>query len=333
MKVLAIETSCDETSVAIVEGNKIHCNLVATQEAVHAPFGGVVPELASRRHIEILPILTKKTLQETHNTWENIDGIAATSSPGLLGALLVGLSFAKALAFARKLPFIGVNHLEGHLNSIFLNSTTAAYPFCALLVSGGHTSLYHAKAFGSYQWLGATRDDAAGEAYDKVAKLLGLGYPGGPILDRLATKGNPKAFSFKLPSFQNGEKFEFSFSGIKTAVRSLTLEQKNLSPAFQQDVAASFQETVTENLVARLVAAAKHCKTKTIAVAGGVAANSALRKKLQELETQGFQVHIPALSLCTDNAAMIGYVGGKYLEQGKTSPWDLNATATQELGL
>ncbi len=333
MKVLAIETSCDETSVAIVEGNKIHCNLVATQEMVHAPFGGVVPELASRRHIEILPHLTKKALRETEISLKNIDGVAATNSPGLLGALLVGLAYAKALAFARGLPFIGVNHLEGHLNSIFLNSTTAAYPFCALLVSGGHTSLYHAKGFGDYQCLGATRDDAAGEAYDKVAKLLGLGFPGGPLLDRLAAGGNPKAFSFKLPTFQNKEQFEFSFSGIKTAIRNLVLEQKKLSPTFQQDVAASFQEIVTETLVTRLTVAARHCKTNRIAVAGGVAANSALRKKLQQLETQGLQVHIPHMSLCTDNAAMIGYVGGKYLEQGKTSPWNLNATATQELGL
>lgn len=332
MKVLGIETSCDETSVAVVSNRKLLANCVATQEAIHTPFGGVVPELASRRHLETLPHLTHKACETAGVSLSDIEGIAVTTQPGLIPALLVGLAFAKAIAFAKKIPWIGVNHLEGHLNSIFLEHPKAQYPFCCLVVSGGHTSLYHARNFGDYELLGATRDDAAGEAYDKVAKLLGLGFPGGPNLDRLASQGNSKAYSFKLPTFTDKARFEFSFSGIKTAVRNLAERQKTLSEAFKQDVAASFQEQVTDLLVARLLAAADHCKTKRLAVSGGVAANSALRQKLQKLSAAGYQIYIPSMKFCTDNAAMIAYVGELRLTAGEHSPLDLNAVAVQELG-
>ena len=206
------------------------------------------------------------------------------------------------------------------------------YPYCCLVVSGGHTSLYHVRSFGEYRRLGNTRDDAAGEVYDKAAKLLGLGYPGGPILDRLATQGNPKAFHFTIPNLGDKTSLEFSFSGFKTAVRLLVEKQKTISPTFQQDIAASFQEVVTSFLLNRIISAAQKCNTKTIAVVGGVASNQGLRKKLEALRAEEYSIHIPPLFLCTDNAAMIGYVGGQYLKRGVQSPWNLNATAVHELG-
>ncbi|OGQ37580.1 MAG: tRNA (adenosine(37)-N6)-threonylcarbamoyltransferase complex transferase subunit TsaD, partial [Deltaproteobacteria bacterium RIFCSPLOWO2_01_44_7] len=215
MKVLGIETSCDETAIAVVEGKKILSNVVASQAAAHAPYGGVVPEIASRHHVENLPVILEMALKEANISLEKIDAVAATHTPGLLGALLIGLQFGKSLAFALQKPFIGVNHLEGHLASVFLENEELEYPYLGLIVSGGHTHLYLVKEFGCYQLLGATRDDACGEAYDKIAKMLGLGFPGGPLLDKTATRGNPKAFRFTQPKV--GECLDFSFSGFKTA--------------------------------------------------------------------------------------------------------------------
>ncbi|MBI4126364.1 MAG: tRNA (adenosine(37)-N6)-threonylcarbamoyltransferase complex transferase subunit TsaD, partial [Deltaproteobacteria bacterium] len=216
MNVLGIETSCDETSAAVVRDGRILSNLVASQDDVHLPYGGVVPELASRRHLENIVPIVQGALKEAACTIDNIDGIAVTSCPGLVGSLLVGISMAKGMAIARGLPFIGVNHLEGHVNAAHLEHDGVPYPHVALIVSGGHTSLYDVQSFGHYRLLGATRDDAAGEAFDKVGKLLGLGFPGGPAIDRASAQGNPKAFRFTFPKFDDEDSLDFSFSGIKT---------------------------------------------------------------------------------------------------------------------
>lgn len=332
MKVLGIETSCDETSVGIVDGNKILSNVISSQEILHAPFGGVVPELAARHHVENLPTVVNRALKEAHLTLTQINGIAATYAPGLLGAVLVGLQYGKSLAFALKKPFIGIHHLEGHLNSVFLEREELEYPFIGLIVSGGHTHLYYVPRFGNYQLLGATQDDAAGEAYDKVAKLLGLGYPGGPRLDKLAQNGDPKKFKLTEPRLKKGE-FDFSFSGIKTACLLLTQkESQPLSESFKKDLAASFQETVTHYLMKRLKQTLTKHHINRCVVAGGVAANSALRNKLALLaKEEGTQYYLPSIPLCTDNGAMIAYVGGRYLEKGIVSPLHLNAFAQKEL--
>ena len=334
MRVVGIETSCDETAVAVVADGKILSSCIASQEVIHAPFGGVVPELASRHHLEMISILFDRALSQAGLQTTDIDGVAATCAPGLVPSLLVGLSFGKALAFALNKPFIGVNHLEGHLNSAFLENPDLKYPFLALVVSGGHTSLYSVKDFGEYLLIGSTRDDAAGEAYDKVAKLLGLGYPGGPLIDKLATEGNPKAFRFTIPQLKN-DSLDFSFSGVKTAVMLLVKEQKKpLTQKFIVDCAASFQEMVTFVLIDRLKTVAEKLGHTRLVVAGGVAANKGLRGKLAQLKQEtGLEYFIPSIPLCTDNAAMIAHVGSEYLKRGKTSAWNLNATATQELGV
>ena len=334
MNVIGIETSCDETAVAVVAGRKILSSCIASQEAIHAPYGGVVPELASRRHLEMVAPLLNGALKKADMRLQDVDGVAATCAPGLLPALLIGLSFGKAFAFALGKPFIGVNHLEGHLNSVFLEDPDLQYPFLAMVVSGGHTSVYDVKDFGQYQLIGATRDDAAGEAYDKVAKLMGLGYPGGPLIDRLAAEGNRRAFGLTIRKLKN-DSLDFSFSGIKTAVMLLVRQQgQPLSQQFIKDCAASFQETVISILAGRLKTVAKRLDHSRVIVAGGVAANKGLRKKLEELSKEtGLKISIPGIALCTDNAAMIAYVGGEYLKRGKTSAWDLNAVAQQELGL
>ncbi|OGQ04538.1 MAG: tRNA (adenosine(37)-N6)-threonylcarbamoyltransferase complex transferase subunit TsaD [Deltaproteobacteria bacterium RIFCSPLOWO2_12_FULL_44_12] len=331
MKVLGIETSCDETAIAVVEGKKILSNVVASQAAAHAPYGGVVPEIASRHHVENLPVILEMALKEANISLEKIDAVAATHTPGLLGALLIGLQFGKSLAFALQKPFIGVNHLEGHLASVFLENEELEYPYLGLIVSGGHTHLYLVKEFGCYQLLGATRDDACGEAYDKIAKMLGLGFPGGPLLDKTATRGNPKAFRFTQPKV--GECLDFSFSGFKTAALLFVQKQNgNTSQQFVQDLAASFQEAATNFLLDRLVKATKQYKLKKWAIVGGVAANSALRKKIAAVSSEyDCRTFIPSLPLCGDNGAMIAYVGSQYLKKGFASPFSLNAQATSEL--
>jgi N6-L-threonylcarbamoyladenine synthase len=337
MRILGIESSCDETACAVVSGNKVLSNLIATQHDVHAKYGGVVPELASRRHMESIAPLIRGALEEAHLELGDIEGVAVTCAPGLLGSLLVGLSAGKSLAYARRIPFIGVNHLEGHLNAAALEFGDIPLPFVGLVVSGGHTSLYLVKGFGDYRLLGATRDDAAGEAFDKVAKLLGLGYPGGPAIDRASQRGDPKAIRFTRPRFNQEDSLDFSFSGIKTACLLKKREaetQGKLCDAFIADIAASFQETVVHILVDRLIEAAGRTGARAVVLAGGVAANRRLRVLLQESAAQaGMTAFIPNAKLCTDNAAMIAYVGGKRLERGELSPLTLNATANQEIGV
>lgn len=331
MKILGVETSCDETAIAIVEGKRILANIVSSQSKVHAPFGGVVPEIASRHHIENIPLVLDEALHQADLNLTQIDGVAATYAPGLLGALLVGLQYGKSLAFALNKPFVGVNHLEAHINSVFLENKEVTYPFLALTVSGGHTHLFLVKEFGRYELLGGTRDDACGEAYDKVAKLLGLGYPGGPLIDKRAPLGNPKAFRFTKPKLKGV--FDFSFSGIKTACL-LEVQKQNgkLSENFINDMCASFQEAAIGFLIDRLVFASHQLKVHNWVICGGVSANQGLRKKLETASKENdCRYFIPSIPLCTDNGAMIAYVGGRYLENGKHSPFSLNAQACSEL--
>jgi len=330
MRVLAIETSCDDTGAAIVfNGRKILSNVVSSQVSVHQKYGGVVPELASRRHIEsIVPIVTE-ALEAAKVTLKEIDGIAVTQGPGLVGSLLVGLSFAKSLSLATELPFVGINHIEAHLSAIFLEEKPPRFPFIGLVVSGGHTSLFHVDGFGKYKRLGQTRDDAAGEAFDKVAKLLGLGYPGGPIIDELSKTGDPKAIRFPRASLGR-DSFDFSFSGLKTAVvnyvKSHPEPVEDYPENLVRDIVSSFQEAVVEVLVKKTLQAAQHEELKRIVLSGGVAANRRLRERMkEEASAEKMKVYIPSPSFCTDNAAMVGVVGYEYLKRGIRSPLSLNA--------
>ena len=336
MLVLAIDTSCDDTSAAVIgEGRQLLSNVVSSQIALHQKYGGVVPELASRKHIEsIVPIVTE-ALGMARARLSDIDGIAVTQGPGLVGSLLVGLSFAKSLSFATGIPFIGVNHIEGHLSAIFLEKEPPRFPYVGLVVSGGHTSLYRVDGFEKYTRLGQTRDDAAGEAFDKVAKFLGLGYPGGPVIDRLSKTGNPKAVRFPRPSLGKNS-FDFSFSGLKTAV----VNYVRLHPAppegypedLLQDIVSSFQEAVVEVLVRKTLQAVHHQKLRRVVLSGGVAANSHLRQRMvQESSEQGVKVYLPSPVFCTDNAAMIGVLGTEYLKKGLRSPYTLNAFSSLPL--
>lgn len=340
MRVLAIETSCDETAVAILDDRRIVADLIASQDDLHHAFGGVVPELASRRHLERLPAMVEAAREQAHFQWKDFDGIAVTRAPGLIGALLVGVAFAKGVAFAQDLPLIGVNHLEGHLLVAGLEYPELAYPFLGLIVSGGHTSVYLAQAPGQYQLLGATRDDAAGEAFDKCAKLLGLGYPGGPAIDRVAAQGDPHAVRFVRPMLRTkGSRFEigqydFSFSGLKTAVHQQVQQMTHTGHAIEvADLAASFQHRVIEELVSRIVAAAQAYTCPRIVVAGGVAANRAFRARLHaQAMADGWTLYIPSHRYCTDNAVMIAWAGAQRLARGERHGLDLNATAVEELG-
>jgi N6-L-threonylcarbamoyladenine synthase len=334
MIVLGIETSCDETAAAILEFSgskarpaaKIRANLVASQHEIHAPFGGIFPELASRRHIEVIRPLVEEALKKAGVAQGQLNGIAVTHAPGLIGSLLVGLSFAKAYAFGLGIPFIGVSHLEGHLNAPLLEHPEVRYPHVGLVVSGGHTALYLVKKFGSYEFLGGTRDDAAGEAFDKVAKILGLGYPGGPIVDRQAKEGNPTAVKFPKPKT---DKYDFSFSGLKTAAKQIV--ERNPQPL--PDLCASFQETVVDLLIDKTLAAARNRRCKAVLVTGGVACNSRLRAKMaDEAGKKDIKAFFASPVLSTDNAAMIAYVGGRKLLAGQSSPLSLNAVANLALG-
>ncbi len=327
--VLAIETSCDETSVAIVNDRTCCSNIVASQISVHQQYGGVVPEVASRSHVETINQAIAQALNEAKLDWGAIDGIAATCAPGLVGALLVGLTAAKTLAVVHQKPFIGVHHLEGHIYATYLSEPELQPPLLCLLVSGGHTSLIYVKDCGHYEPLGETRDDAAGEAFDKVARLLHLSYPGGPIIDRLAREGNPLAFP--LPegrvSLPTGgyHPYDSSFSGLKTAVLRLVqkLEQEETELPVR-DIAASFQNTVARALTKRAIACARDYGLNTIAVGGGVAANSELRKQMQQAaDEHNLRVLFPPLKYCTDNAAMIGCAAADHLNRGHTSPLTL----------
>lgn len=327
--VLAIETSCDETAVAIVN-NRICCSsIVASQIPLHRQYGGVVPEVASRSHVETINEAIAQALVEAQLDWSVIDAIAATSAPGLVGALLVGLSAAKTLAIVHQKPFLGVHHLEGHIYASYLSEPELEPPFLCLLVSGGHTSLIYVKDCGHYETLGETRDDAAGEAFDKVARLLHLGYPGGPVIDRLAREGNPQAFPLpegKISVPTGGyHPYDSSFSGLKTAVLRLVQKlEQDTSELPVNDIAASFQETVARSLTKRAIACALDYGLNTIAVGGGVAANSGLRKHLQDAAVgHNLRVLFPSLKYCTDNAAMIGCAAADHFNRGHTSPLTL----------
>jgi len=327
--VLAIETSCDETAVAVVRDRQICSSVVASQIDAHRRFGGVVPELASRQHLETINPLIDQALEASGLAWADIDGVAATCAPGLVGALLVGLTAAKTLALVQRKPLIGVHHLEGHIYASYLAHPDLEPPFLSLLVSGGHTSLIYVKDCGVYDPLGQTRDDAAGEAFDKVARLLGLEYPGGPAIDRWAAEGNPQRF--ELPegniSLPDGRfhPYDSSFSGLKTAVLRLVQKlQQSPQPLPIADLAASFQTTVARSLTRRAIACALDYGLSTIAVGGGVAANRGLRTQLQAAAAdRQLRVLFPPLSLCTDNAAMIGCAAAAHLERGHTSPLTL----------
>ena len=328
MITLGIETSCDETSCGVLkDGNKILSNIISSSLARHRPFGGVVPEIASRHCLEQIDFVFEAALKRARVSKKDLDLIAVTRGPGLVGSLLVGLSFAKALAYPLKIPFVGVNHLEGHLAANFIGRPFPKDPYVGLIVSGGHTELtYHRN--GSVKILGSTVDDAVGEAYDKVAKLLGLGYPGGPIMDQLAQKGNPEAFHFTKPK-QEG-RFDFSFSGIKTAVLYL-VTQKKIKKV--DDLCASFQETVAGWLVEKTIDACRLKKVKRIVVGGGVSANSRLRSLLaQKAGPYGIEALFPPLSLTLDNGAMIARRGWELYRKGKSSDWKISARPNLRIG-
>ncbi len=343
MIVLGIETSCDETAAALVEETgdasrpwAIRSNIVASQAAIHRDWGGVVPELASRQHIRDICGVVARALDEAGVTWSGLDAVAATQGPGLVGSLLVGLSFAKAAAASAGLPFVGVHHLAGHIESLVLHNGELPLPSVVLVVSGGHTSLYLVETPGEYRLLSRTRDDAAGEAYDKVAKLLGLGYPGGPIIDRLAQTGDERAVPLPTTRLTHADRnapgltgdLDFSFSGLKTAVVRHVKAQDGRPPSEQDvaDICASFQRIVVAALLDRTFMAARRHQAQSIGVAGGVSANSRLRAELKRHgEAREIPTFVPSLQLSTDNAAMIAAAGLRRFRAGARSALDLNA--------
>jgi len=328
MLVLGIDTSCDDTSASIVEnGTKIISNIISNQTDIHKKYGGIVPELASRRHIEMIWPVVDEALKTAGVKFDELSGVAVCHGPGLIGSLLVGCSFAKALCYSKKIPLVAVNHLEGHIFSSFLEEPRPSFPFIALIASGGHTCLYRADNFGKYKELGRTRDDAAGEAYDKVSKLLGLGYPGGPIIEKYAREGNPKAIDF--PRAYLPESFDFSFSGLKTAVLNFWKEQDAGSKEQRvNDIAASFQKSIVDVLVRKTEWAIKKEHIRRVVLSGGVAANSELRKRMKEMgDEREAEIFMPSVSLCTDNAAMIAAAGYHHLKAGNIAGLDLNPKA------
>ncbi|HSO18630.1 MAG TPA: tRNA (adenosine(37)-N6)-threonylcarbamoyltransferase complex transferase subunit TsaD [Desulfosarcina sp.] len=323
MIILGIESSCDETAAAVVrDGRETLSSAVASQVAVHHPYGGVVPELASRKHIEAIVPVVDSAIAEAGLSPGVLDGVAATQGPGLIGSLLVGFSCAKGFAYGHGIPWIGVDHLEAHINSVFLEPDPPAFPFVALLVSGGHTSIYLVTSHRDFQLMGQTRDDAAGEAYDKVAKMLGLGYPGGVVLDRLAAQGDPQRVVFSRP-FLDKDGFDFSFSGIKSAVMRHLQTHPEAGRTDQAHIAAGFQAAVVEVLAHKVVHAAEVENCRHLAVVGGVAANRGLREAVgRDAARAGVRVHIPAVDLCGDNAAMVAAVGYHRLKAGERSHMD-----------
>ncbi|GAQ94063.1 N6-L-threonylcarbamoyladenine synthase [Thermodesulfovibrio aggregans] len=327
MIILGIDTSCDDTSVAILENRKILSNIVSSQIKFHSKYGGIVPEIASRKHIEWIWDVTERALNEAKVKLNDVDLISVCHGPGLIGSLLVGLCFAKALSYASHKPLIGVNHLEGHIQAIFLEEKFPEFPFLTLIVSGGHTSLYRVDDFGKYKELGRTRDDAAGEAYDKVAKMLGLGYPGGPVIDALAQNGDVEKFNLPRPYLQGT--LDFSFSGLKTAVkvllRNLGYEEEFPPEEIKRDISAAFQASVVDVLIEKVRWAGAMENLKRVVITGGVAANSELRKRAQMIED--LEVYLPSKSLCTDNAAMIAVAGYHRFLRGEKSDLYLNARA------
>ncbi len=334
MLLLALESSCDETAAAVVrDGQQVLSNLIASQVDLHAIYGGVVPELASRRHLEVINPLVDEALEQAGVKLSDLEGIVVTRGPGLVGALLVGVSFAKALAYSLKVPLLGVHHIEGHIMAAQLEQKVD-FPFLAAAVSGGHTHLYRVDGIGRYKLLGRTVDDAAGEAFDKVAKMLGLGYPGGPVIDKLAKAGDDGGIIFPRPMLKK-DNLNFSFSGVKTAVLN-HLHKLDSHPSDEQiqQIACAFQTAVVDVLTRKIMRAAESENLERIVIAGGVACNSGLRKRFTELTEKGSKtVYFPSPVLCADNAAMLAVAGDHYLSKGLTSGLDLNAVSSWPLEL
>ena len=334
VKILAIESSCDETAAAVVvNGREVLSNVISSQIDLHTLYGGVVPEIASRKHIENINFVIEKALSDANCTLDDIDAIGVTYGPGLVGALLVGVAEAKAIAFAKDIPLVGVNHIEGHVCANYVEDKTLEPPFLCLIVSGGHTHLVMVEDYCQYKILGKSRDDAAGEAFDKVARAIGLGYPGGPKIDKAAKDGNAQAYDFPKAKIADNP-FDFSFSGVKSAVlNELNARTMKGEEIVTEDVAASFQKSVVETLVERAMLAVEETGVKKIALAGGVASNTALRKLFkEECEKRGLDFYYPSPELCTDNAVMIGSAAYFEYINGKRHGWDLNAIPNLKLG-
>jgi len=327
MMILGIESSCDDTSAAVIRGDKtLLSNVISSQVEFHTKYGGVVPEIASRKHQECIIPVIREALLKADVTLNDIDGIAVTQGPGLVGSLLVGINAAKSIAHSRNIPIVGINHLEGHMLAPHLENEVD-FPNITLVVSGGHTNLYKVSNFGRYTLLGSTRDDAAGEAFDKVAKLLDLGYPGGVVIDRLSKLGDPSSINFPRPMLKDSS-YDFSFSGLKTAVRYYIdkLPENELAEAAVHDICASFQAAVVDILTTKTIQAAQEHKAGIITLTGGVAANSLLRSQMTEKAAEhNIKVYSPSLLLCTDNAAMIAFAGSKMISSYKEFPYSLNA--------
>ncbi|MCI5650271.1 MAG: tRNA (adenosine(37)-N6)-threonylcarbamoyltransferase complex transferase subunit TsaD [Fusicatenibacter sp.] len=332
--ILAIESSCDETAASVVKnGRCILSNVISSQIALHTLYGGVVPELASRKHIEKINQVIEAALLEAHVTLDDLDAVGVTYGPGLVGALLVGVAEAKAIAYAKKLPLVGVHHIEGHVSANYIEHPDLEPPFLCEIVSGGHTHLVIVKDYGEFEILGRTRDDAAGEAFDKVARAIGLGYPGGPKIDRLSREGNPSAIAFPRAHIEDGP-YDFSFSGLKSAVLNyLNKCRMTGEPVVEADVAASFQQAVVDVLVDNAIRAAKDYGIERLAIAGGVASNQGLRTAMEEAcKKEGIRFYRPSPVFCTDNAAMIGVAAYYEYRKGTRHGWDLNAVPNLRLG-
>ena len=334
INILAIESSCDETAASIVQnGRKVLSNVISSQIDLHTLYGGVVPEIASRKHIENIDGVIKEALKKANMTFEDIDAIGVTYGPGLVGALLVGLAEAKALAYAIKKPLVGVHHIEGHICANYIEDINFEPPYVALVVSGGHSHLLYVKDYGKYEILGRTLDDAAGEAYDKIARAIGMGYPGGPKIDKAAKEGNPHAVEFPRV-YLDEDSYDFSFSGLKSAVLNYINKKKMMNEELNpNDIAASFQNAVIEVLVAKTIKAARDKGVNKIAMAGGVASNTALRHLMKDMcDKNGFSLNVPSPIYCTDNAAMIGSAAYYEFINGVRDGIDLNANPSLKLG-
>ena len=332
--ILAIESSCDETAAAVVKnGRSVLYNVISSQIDLHKLYGGVVPEIASRKHIEKINQVIEEALKEADTTLDDLDAIAVTYGPGLVGALLVGVAEAKTISFAKNLPLVGVHHIEGHISANYIENLDLEPPFLCLVVSGGHTHLVVVKDYGEFEILGRTRDDAAGEAFDKVARAIGLGYPGGPKIDKLSKQGNAYAMDFPKAKVADAP-YDFSFSGVKSAVLNHLNKCKMMGePVVEADIAASFQRCVVEVLVEHAIAAARDYHISKLAIAGGVASNQTLRNAMEQAcEKNGIQFYHPSPIFCTDNAAMIGVAGYYEYIKGTRHGWDLNAVPNLKLG-